>query len=505
MKSFAGALGLHDRDIQETRENSDGWAQIGKRSLIRPSTSACCGILVFATAHVAMHHHPVVLVLVLLGVSQVLAFNCPGSTPNVQAPITTPPTFLKSTANGKLYMANTVSPPIRVLHVWGTAYERGFAAGQLLKDDLAVFLPSVLDYVDHRLESVIMQYLPFMPTWLVNYVAVHGIKDALDLTANLTAPYTPQHYTDEIRGMADGSGVSLKLITRLNMIPELIKAACSMVGAWGPAIAFTGPNNTLFQLRALDWDTSGPFANYPLVSIHHPNAGDGVPFATWGWTGFVGAITGYSSSNVGICEKWWATYNGTYFMEGYPFPYLLRDILQYDPDVSAAYNRIIHAQRTCSIWLGLGDSDMNQMRVVQYSHDIVNMFSDVSYPSYPNHPLFKGLTYVDRYEQPSHSPCLSELLKYVIFYHASCSVSSHASNTSTQCFCFAFLPRIQTGLSMAISMPPHSSASLLCFKLVMRMQPSTIMLETTCMWSPRAALQIRLSSLPTIVPSSALT
>jgi len=339
---------------------------------------------------------------------------CPGSTPNTIPPITAAPTFVASVPNGKLYISTEVKPPIRVLHVYGDAYERGLAAGQLLKPQLTVFLPDVLKYMDTKLETVIAKYLPFMPKWLTNYIVSHGIPEALDLTANLTRPFTPQHFVDEIRGISDGSGVSFGLITRLNMIPELIKAACSMIGAWGPAINLAGPDNTLFQLRALDWDTGGPFANYPLVTIHHPPATDGVPFATWGWTGFVGAITGFSSSSVGICEKWWATYNGTYFMEGYPFPYLLRDILQYDPDISAAFNRIMHAQRTCSIWVGLGDSDTNQMRVVQYSHDILNIFSDVSYPSYPNHPNFRGLTYVDRYEQPSHSDCLAGLLKYAI-------------------------------------------------------------------------------------------
>ena len=347
---------------------------------------------------------------------------CPGSKPNTIPPITAAPVFVSAVPNGKLYISNEVSPPIRVLHVYGDAYERGFAAGQLLKPELGVFLPKVVTYMESKLENVLEKYLPFMPKWLIDFVAKHGIPEALDLTYNMTRPFTPQHFIDEIRGMAAGSGVSYNLITRLNMLPELIKAACSMIGAWGPAIALTGPDNTLFQLRALDWDTAGPFANYPLVTIHHPPSTDGVPFSTWGWTGFVGAITGYSSSSVGICEKWWASYNGTYFMEGYPFPYLLRDILQYDPDISAGFNRIMHAQRTCSIWVGLGDSDTNQMRVVQYSHDYLNIYSDRSYPSYPNHPNMPGLTYVDRYEQPSHSNCLAGLLKYV-FTKLKCHVT----------------------------------------------------------------------------------
>lgn len=358
-----------------------------------------------------MHSKVLFVLAALLVCVLVSEAGCPGNKPNTLPLVTAAPKLVSTTTNGKLYMSYEVNPPIRVLHVYGDAYERGYAAGTLLKEDLSVFLPSVVNYIDNKLDKLIEKYLPFMPVWLTEYIVKNGVQAALDLTATLTRPFTPQHFIDEIDGMSKSSGISTQLITRLNMIPELIKAACSMIGAWGPAINAAGTDDTLFQLRALDWDTSGPFANYPLVTIHHPNKNSGVAFATWGWTGFVGAITGYSSASVGICEKWWATYNGTYFMEGYPFPYLLRDILQFDPDVSAAFDRIMHAQRTCSIWVGLGDNDMNQMRIVQYSHDILNIFSDRSYPEYPNHPNFPGLVYVDRYEQPSHSDCLAGLLK----------------------------------------------------------------------------------------------
>jgi hypothetical protein len=42
---------------------------------------------------------------------------------------------------------------------------------------------------------------------------------------------------------------------------QLIQAACSMFGAWGKAISNT--NGTLYQLRALDWSTDGPFQQVP--------------------------------------------------------------------------------------------------------------------------------------------------------------------------------------------------------------------------------------------------
>jgi hypothetical protein len=37
------------------------------------------------------------------------------------------------------------------------------------------------------------------------------------------------------------------------------------------------------QLRALDWDTSGPFQNSPAVIVYHPNEDDGHAFANVGW------------------------------------------------------------------------------------------------------------------------------------------------------------------------------------------------------------------------------
>jgi len=70
-----------------------------------------------------------------------------------------------------------------------------------------------------------------------------------------------------------------------------------MFGAWGPAIQNT--SGTLYQLRALDWATNGPFQKFPLITVYHPSDPNSFSFATVGWSGFIGAITGISSSPVG--------------------------------------------------------------------------------------------------------------------------------------------------------------------------------------------------------------
>ncbi len=71
----------------------------------------------------------------------------------------------------------------------------------------------------------------------------------LDLNYAITLPFTNKKYYEEMRGIADGSGVDFKYFRRVHMIGELTKGACSMFGAWGKA---TSEGQTV-QLRALDW------------------------------------------------------------------------------------------------------------------------------------------------------------------------------------------------------------------------------------------------------------
>jgi hypothetical protein len=46
------------------------------------------------------------------------------------------------------------------------------------------------------------QVSPFMK----GVIAEGGMEAALDLTANLTAAYTPQYFYDELRGLTDAAG-----------------------------------------------------------------------------------------------------------------------------------------------------------------------------------------------------------------------------------------------------------------------------------------------------------
>ena len=132
-------------------------------------------------------------------------------------------------------------------------------------------------------------------------IAEGGIEWALEKTTNITEEFTPPYFNQELQGLADASGLDFKMLQNIHMLGELtkvrhlyfslfqsiLKGACSMMGAWNDALA---SGKGLLQFRTLDWDMSGPFRDFPHITIYHPN--DGNHFANIGWTGWVGSLTG---------------------------------------------------------------------------------------------------------------------------------------------------------------------------------------------------------------------
>ena len=218
---------------------------------------------------------------------------------------------------------------LRVLHVYGTPRDMGRAHGLLLGDVAATFLnDKVPEFFEQEFESVLP---PGLPDWLVKLFdeavaskAPEVFNIALEYVYGVQKSYlesSPTHVLDELAGMAEGlcaSGAPFdtnadgscdvdKLtgrLIRVNLLPELIQMSCSIVGATGKAT----PSGGLNQLRALDFG-SGPFANYSVVTVYHPDQGNN--FASIGFAGFSNLVTGISEY-IGLSEKVHMVYdNGT--------------------------------------------------------------------------------------------------------------------------------------------------------------------------------------------------
>lgn len=132
-----------------------------------------------------------------------------------------------------------------------------------------------------------------------------------------------------------------------------------MFGAKDSATASRG--GKLLQLRALDWDTDGPFKNYATITVYHPNDGEGHAWANVAFAGFTGSVTGFSEKQIGLSEIGVSFPDAsfgpeTYLAKGYPFGFLIRDALQFDSTLAEATHRIQTATRTCDLILGVGAS-----------------------------------------------------------------------------------------------------------------------------------------------------
>jgi len=46
-----------------------------------------------------------------------------------------------------------VSPPLNVLHLYGTPYQMGFAHGTLLKKQINELIPLVMEYIDEQVQQ----------------------------------------------------------------------------------------------------------------------------------------------------------------------------------------------------------------------------------------------------------------------------------------------------------------------------------------------------------------
>ena len=194
---------------------------------------------------------------------------------------------IASVTNGTLssVMPAGATTPLLVLHLYGDSYSMGVAYGQLLAEQLSMQIPRMYEYFTSKygLSPALM-------------------NDLLDLTRNSTKAFTPAWHFEFMQGVSDGTKGNTTFLDfwRIAMVPEAIKAACSITGAWGGATATGG----LLQLRALDWGTDGPFQEFPLLATFHPDDGS-FTHSSLGWVGLYGTITGYSASNMAVSEKVW--------------------------------------------------------------------------------------------------------------------------------------------------------------------------------------------------------
>lgn len=209
---------------------------------------------------------------------------------------------------------------IPVVVVSGTPYEMGHALGRLTAAEARRCATSWL--------SAAQKEEPQLCS-----------NESLDAAWKAIAPYTHERYKQELRGLADGSGVPYELLLRVQMIPVVSDYACSGVAAWGSATA----NGHLLQIRNLDFTVGAGLEDCPAIVIYRPKRG--IPHASVTIAGFVGANTGMNAEGVVLGEKGESPKKERPFdLDGIHFTTLFRDLLYEARDLTDVIDRIKSAK-----------------------------------------------------------------------------------------------------------------------------------------------------------------
>ena len=308
--------------------------------------------------------------------------------------------LIKKVKNGVLYEAGPDNARFPVVHVYGTPYEMGYAQGQLVTRQLTEFVHGTFDYITGAAADSLPDKYPQIPDFMKKVILEKGINAALDLTATLTKPFTPDAFFQELQGIADACpDVKYEMLLRLQMFPEVTKASCSFFGAYGDA----AQDGKTIHMRSLDYDTDGPFKDHPQLTIYHPSEGN--TFANMGWPGSIGTLTGMNALQMSINEIG-VSYPDDSFGQGTPdtppeklagTPWMLvvRNILQHTTSLTEAVSSVEQAERTCNLILGVGDGKAQMVNGIEYSGRVAVPYNDLNMlPINATwHPVVKNAVY----------------------------------------------------------------------------------------------------------------
>jgi isopenicillin-N N-acyltransferase-like protein len=162
-----------------------------------------------------------------------------------------------------------------VVIVKGSPYDMGYHVGRLTRDEMKSFVPAALAGIMAQLK--------------VN-------QETLVEVWSRSSAYADQRVSQELAGLADGSGLPLAQLQALHAVSLLMPYSCSSIAAWGKATA----DGHLYQTRNLDWSMEVGAHNFPVIILYVPDKG--IPHVIPSFAGVIGAHTGLNARGIALSE-----------------------------------------------------------------------------------------------------------------------------------------------------------------------------------------------------------
>ena len=238
-----------------------------------------------------------------------------------------------------------------VAYLSGTPYELGHQHGELLRDQVRASVRQVLGYFRRYLQ------IPWVRAWLVNW----WLDDAWRQATRFISPDD----TEELRGLADGAGVSLQDLYRLHAIPDRTYA-CSSFAAWGSATA----DGRLIHVRNLDWNIQAGIQRFAVLFVVQP-AGKHA-FVSAGWAGFIGVLTGVNDAQLSVGQIGAETTDASF--QGEPMTFLMRRVLEEAGTLEEAAAVVRNSTRTVGVNYVFADAKAGRAIILETTRHHLQVF-----------------------------------------------------------------------------------------------------------------------------------
>lgn len=251
-------------------------------------------------------------------------------------------------AEGYLTSIGKGADQIPVVVVKGTPYEMGKQQGALIKEDATEMVLSLMKKIQTAAPD-------------------RCSNASLDAAWKSIAPHTDVRFKEELRGFAEGTGMSLKLLQRAHAMPVVMDYSCSSIAAWGAATK----DGHLYQTRNLDWSMDLGVQDYPCITVYIPK--EGVPHVNVTFAGFIGANTGMNAKGIVLSEMGDSPGKDYPFdMNGVHFTTLFRQVM-YDADgLEQAIDIFKNAKRMKKYHYVVGDGvHLRAVKMLAHAPDLV--------------------------------------------------------------------------------------------------------------------------------------
>ncbi len=212
----------------------------------------------------------------------------------------------------------TLNPPgelthqnkLPVLRLEGEAYHRGFEEGRLLQEEIQSAMKNIFRYFRSELP------IPLVNRWIINRTLSRAWKKM--------EPFVNFEEYEEIRGLAEGSGVPLKVMKHLHALPEVYPTWCANGAYWDKATL----DGRLIAIRNLDWNRKIGIHNYAAVKFINRH------YVNIGYYGFSGVLSGMNKHGISVGQIGATSQDET--LKGVPMPFLLKRILEHSETLEDA-------------------------------------------------------------------------------------------------------------------------------------------------------------------------